>query len=139
MAPLERMGSHIWRVIEPVGRRFMPVENPVQALALGVIWGWLPCGLVYSALAWSATSGDALQSAALMLSFGMGTLPMLMVMGSFAETLSGFTRNRWVRYTAGMLLIVFGALILSKALSGGHQHSMKHDMTHSMQQSEPTA
>ena len=134
MAPLERLGGHFWRLIEPVGRRFMPVKSPVQALGLGVFWGWLPCGLVYSTLALAATSGDAVQSALLMLAFGAGTLPVLLAMGGFAEKLQRFTRHKWIRYIAGVLLIAFGAMILTKALSGGHQHGMNHSGQHTMQQ-----
>lgn len=130
MAPLERLGGHFWRLIEPFGRRFMPVKSPGQALGLGFIWGWLPCGLVYSTLALAATSGDAVKSALLMLAFGVGTLPMLLVMGGFADSLQRFTRHKWTRYIAGILLIAFGAMILTKALSGGHQHGMQHDMKH---------
>jgi len=133
MAPLERLGGHIWKRIEPFGHRFMPVKSPSQALALGFLWGWLPCGLVYSTLAWAATSGSAANSALLMLAFGAGTLPMLLAMGSFAERLQYFTRHKWTRYVAGVLLIAFGAMILAKALGGGmggghmgtgHQHGM---------------
>ena len=138
MAPLERLGSHFWRLVEPIGRRFLPVKSPAQALALGFFWGWLPCGLVYSTLALVATSGDAVKSASLMLAFGVGTLPMLLLMGGFAEKLQRFTRHKWTRYIAGILLIAFGAMILTKALSGGHQHGMQHDMKqggeHTMQQ-----
>ncbi len=134
MAPLERLGGHFWRLIEPVGRRFMPVKSPAQALGLGIFWGWLPCGLVYSSLAWAATSGDAVQSAFLMLAFGAGTLPVLLAMGSFAEKLHYFTRHKWTRYIAGILLIAFGVMILTKALSGGHQHGMNHSEQHTMQQ-----
>lgn len=130
MAPLERLGGHFWRLIEPVGRRFIPVKTPLQALGLGVFWGWLPCGLVYSTLALAATSAEAVQSGLLMLAFGAGTLPMLLAMGGFAEKLSYFTRNKGTRYTAGILLIAFGALILTKALSGGHQHDMSQGMNH---------
>ena len=108
----------------------MPVKSPTQALALGFFWGWLPCGLVYSTLALAATSGDAIKSAGLMLAFGVGTLPMLLVMGGFAEKLQRFTRHKWTRYVAGILLIAFGVMILSKALGGGHQHGMKHNMNH---------
>lgn len=135
MAPLERLGGHLWRKIEPLGRRFMPVKSPAQALGLGFIWGWLPCGLVYSTLALAATSGDAVKSALLMLAFGAGTLPMLLVMGGLAEKLQHFTRNKWTRYIAGILLIAFGAMILTKALSGGHQHGMQPGMGHSGHQS----
>jgi uncharacterized protein len=129
MAPLEKLGGHFWRKIEPFGRRFMPVKSPLQALGLGLVWGWLPCGLVYSTLALAATSGDAVKSALLMLAFGAGTLPMLLLIGGFAERLQRFTRHKWTRYAAGILLIVFGVMILSKALSGGHQHGMSHDMS----------
>lgn len=130
MAWLEKLGGNFWRKIEPFGRHFMPVKSPTQALALGFFWGWLPCGLVYSTLALAATSGDAIKSAGLMLAFGVGTLPMLLVMGGFAEKLQRFTRHKWTRYVAGILLIAFGVMILSKALGGGHQHGMKHNMNH---------
>lgn len=127
MKYLEQLGGYFWRLIEPVGRRFMPVNSPVKALGLGFIWGWLPCGLVYSTLALAATSGNGIQSAMLMLAFGVGTLPMLLVMGGFAEKLQRFTRHKWTRYVAGILLIAFGAMILTKALSGGHMHGGQMD------------
>ena len=128
LAWLEKLGSTLWRKIEPFGRRFMPVRSPVQALGLGFFWGWLPCGLVYSTLAWAATAGSAVDSALLMLSFGAGTLPVLLVMGSFAERLQYFTRHRWTRYVAGLLLIAFGVFILSKAFGGGHMGNHQHGM-----------
>lgn len=132
MEPIERLGGFLWRRIEPFGRRFMPVKSLPQATALGFLWGWLPCGLVYSTLALAATSGDAVNSALLMLAFGIGTLPMLLAMGGFAEKLQRFTHNRWTRYVAGILLIAFGAMILGKAASGDHQHGMPHQMNHVM-------
>ena len=128
MAPLERLGSHFWRFIEPFGRRFMPVKTLPHAFALGLLWGWLPCGLVYSTLAWSATSGDAIKSALLMLAFGAGTLPMLLAMGGLAEKLQRFTRNKKIRYLAGILLIAFGTMILIKAFSGRHQQGIQNDV-----------
>lgn len=130
MKPLEKLGGYLWRVIEPVGRRFMPVTSPAQALGMGFFWGWLPCGLVYSTLALAATSGDAVKSAMLMLAFGVGTLPLLLAMGSFAEKLQRFTRHKWTRYVAGILLIAFGAMILTKALSGGHMAGHDHAGMH---------
>ena len=119
---LEKIGSVFWRKIEPFGRRFMPVKSPVQALSLGFFWGWLPCGMVYSTLAWAATSGSATNAALLMLAFGAGTLPMLLMMGGFANKLQRFTQHTWTRYIAGILLIAFGVLILTKAFGGGHMH-----------------
>ncbi len=122
MVVLERAGAVIWRRIEPLGRKLMPVQTLPHALGLGLLWGWLPCGLVYSTLAWSATAASAAGSAMLMLAFGVGTLPMLMVIGGFAHKLQAITQNRWTRYLAGVLLILFGVMILFKALSGGHHH-----------------
>ena len=134
MALLERLGSHFWRVIEPFGRKLMPVKTLPHAFGLGLLWGWLPCGMVYSTLAWSATSGDAVKSALLMLAFGAGTLPMLLAMGGLAEKLQRFTRNKKIRYLAGIILIAFGVMILTKAISGGHQHVNHQNMQHNEQQ-----
>jgi sulfite exporter TauE/SafE len=137
MAPLEKLGSYFWRMIEPFGRKFLPVQSYAQALSLGFIWGWLPCGLVYSTLAWAATSADLVKTPLLMLAFGLGTLPMLLVMGGVAEKIQRFTRHRWTRYLAGILLILFGAMILFKAgsmiSSGGMDPGMHHDHSHLMQ------
>ena len=68
-------------------RSFLPVRTLPQAIALGLLWGWLPCGLVYSVLLWSVASANALDGALLMLCFGLGTLPNLLAMGVFAQRL----------------------------------------------------
>lgn len=81
VAKVENAGRVLWKHIEPLGRRFMPVNSPVKALPLGFIWGWLPCGLVYSVLIWSLSAGSATKGALLMLAFGLGTLPSLLIMG----------------------------------------------------------
>lgn len=111
---LERAGGVIWNRLEPLGKRILPVTNHAHAFGLGVVWGWLPCGLVYSSLAWAATSANAWNSAMLMLAFGLGTLPMLLMIGSLAESLRRFTRHQWTRIIAGSILILFGVLMLVK-------------------------
>jgi len=78
---LERAGGYLWRYIEPLGRRFMPVRSAGQALMLGMVWGWLPCGMVYAVLALALTSANPLAGGAIMLSFGIGTLPTMLFMG----------------------------------------------------------
>lgn len=108
LAQLEQAGSIIWRRIEPLGRRLLPIRTIGQAWLVGLVWGWLPCGLVYSVLIWSISAGSSLQGGLLMLSFGLGTLPMLLAMGTFASSLARFVRKPWVRYSAGMLVICFG-------------------------------
>ena len=108
LSRLEQAGGLLWRRIEPWGRRFLPVRTPVQAFSIGLIWGWLPCGLVYSVLVWAVGAGGALEGGLLLLSFGLGTLPALLAMGTAAATLTGFVRRPAVRATAGVLVILFG-------------------------------
>jgi sulfite exporter TauE/SafE len=107
---LERAGEPLWRRIAPAARRLVPVRSPLAALALGVLWGWLPCGLVYAALAASVTSGSAAGGAATMAAFGLGTLPALVTMGSAAALVTRAARRRWVRAGAGLLLVAFGVV-----------------------------
>ncbi|OUD14265.1 hypothetical protein TPSD3_08030 [Thioflexithrix psekupsensis] len=109
---LERGGAYLWRQIEPLGRRFLPVKNLPHALALGLVWGWLPCGLVYGALALSLASASATQGGLLMLAFGLGTLPTLVTIGSAASWLNRITRKAIVRQTMGLLIILFGLYTL---------------------------
>ncbi|MFO7602452.1 MAG: sulfite exporter TauE/SafE family protein [Gammaproteobacteria bacterium] len=112
---VERLGGHLWQRIEPLGRKLLPVQTPVQALLLGMLWGWLPCGLVYSVLIWSMSSGTALSGALLMLSFGLGTLPNLLLMGVVASRLQGIVQRLWVKRLAGSLLLVFALLMWWRA------------------------
>jgi hypothetical protein len=115
LSRVERAGGVIWRRIEPLGRRFLPVRSVGQGLVLGALWGWLPCGLVYSALVWTVSSGGALQGAALMLAFGLGTLPNLLLMGVAAQQLSRWVRLPIVRWSAGALVVGFGLVLLVDA------------------------
>lgn len=108
LVQLERVGALIWKRIEPFGRSLMPVKTFWQAAALGALWGWLPCGLVYSALALAMSMGEPLLSSLSMLGFGLGTLPALLVSGLLAEKIKYFTQSRSLRSIAGILLIGFG-------------------------------
>jgi sulfite exporter TauE/SafE len=102
----------------------MPVTRPSQAVVIGSLWGWLPCGLVYSTLTWSATSASALQSALLMLCFGLGTLPAMLLTGALAHRLKSWTQRGAVRNAAALLLIAFGVWTIGAALyHGGHVHT----------------
>ena len=108
LARLERVGGRFWRRIEPLGRRFIPVRHAGQAFVVGGLWGWLPCGLVYSVLVWTFAAGSAANGALLMAAFALGTLPNLMLMGLFAARLARFVRDERVRQGAGGLLIAYG-------------------------------
>ena len=108
LAQLERMGGWFWKRIEPLGRHFIPVRHSGQALVVGAVWGWLPCGLVYSVLVWAMSAGGPAEGALLMAAFALGTLPNLLLMGLFATRLARFVRDPRVRQGAGALLIAYG-------------------------------
>ncbi|HHC74320.1 MAG TPA: sulfite exporter TauE/SafE family protein [Thiothrix sp.] len=113
---LEHLGRTLWRYLEPFGRRFIPVRHWWQALPLGMIWGWLPCGMVYTALFTTLTAGSASQGALLMLAFGLGTLPNLLAMGLFANKLRSLTQQAYIKQAAGLLIILFGGIMLWQSL-----------------------
>jgi len=115
---LEKWGGVVWKRIEPLGRWLLPVDHPLKALAFGLVWGWLPCGMVYAALAWALASGSAAQGASLMLAFGLGTLPMLLAVGAAAGWMRDFVREPWVRRAAGLMVLGFGLYAILG--SGGH-------------------
>ena len=108
LAFTERAGQHLWRRLQPLTRRFVPARTMAQAFPLGLLWGWLPCGLVYSALASALTAGSAERGAMLMLAFGLGTLPNLLLAGIVLARVNEFVRRPWVRAGAGVLVLAFG-------------------------------
>jgi len=112
----ERLGQRLWRRLQPLSKRFLPARTVAQAFPLGLLWGWLPCGLVYSALVTALTSGSAVRGAGLMLAFGVGTLPNLLLAGLLATRLNEYAAKPVVRITAGMLVLSFGLWGLFQAI-----------------------
>ncbi len=117
LARLERAGGHLWRHIQPLGNRFMPVRKNWQALLLGAIWGWLPCGLVYSALTLSAGVMHWYQSALVMIAFGLGTLPVMVMTGAFAFQVKVWSQKKVVRNIAALMVIGFGLWTMAVPIS----------------------
>lgn len=107
-ARIERLGEPLWRRLEPFGRRLLPVRRPGQALFYGMIWGWLPCGLVYTALLLTVTSGDALAGALYMSAFGIGTLPAMTGAGILARQMMTLARRPAIRRVAGFVVVAMG-------------------------------
>ncbi|HHH39968.1 MAG TPA: sulfite exporter TauE/SafE family protein [Sedimenticola sp.] len=112
---VEQWGSHLWRRLEPLGRRLLPVRTPRQALLIGLLWGWIPCGLVYSMLINAVAAGSALKGAAVMAAFALGTLPNLLLMGVLAGAAARLARSRNARRVAGATVILFGVVTLWQA------------------------
>ena len=108
LAFTERAGQLLWQRLQPLTRRFLPARTVVQAFPLGMLWGWLPCGLVYSALATALSSGSAVRGGLCMLAFGLGTLPNLLLAGIVLARLNEFVRRPAVRIASGLLVLGFG-------------------------------
>lgn len=104
----EKAGGALWSRVQPVFRKLLPVKNLPGAVLAGMVWGWLPCGLVYSVLVAALAAGSATSGAALMLAFGLGTLPNLLGMAFFAQRLQPFMQKPIVRRAAGLLVAGFG-------------------------------
>ncbi len=121
LARVESLGLWMWRRVQPLIRRFLPVETMWQAAALGSLWGWVPCGMVYSVLMTALLTGSALHGALVMLAFGLGTLPLLFSMGLLGTRLQANLQKPSVRMIAGLVVLSFGLLGMFR-LSTGLSH-----------------
>ena len=106
---LEKGGAKLWKFIQPLSKHMLPVRSAKQALGLGMIWGLLPCGLVYSTLSWALVSANPIHSATLMMAFGLGNLPALLSFALFTAQLNKFKRHWLVRVILGGSIMTFGA------------------------------
>jgi sulfite exporter TauE/SafE len=127
LAALERVGGRLWEHVAPLSKSLMPVTNPPRALGLGLLWGLLPCGLVYSVLLLAAASESPTGGVLVMLVFGLGTTPAMMLSGLGAARLAEAMRRRGTRLGAGLLIIALGVSTLAMPMlglfsPGSHQH-----------------
>ena len=106
----EKIGSFLWQRIEPYAKRYIPIHSHGHALIAGLLWGWLPCGLVYSTLFLAMTGKSVAQGVLIMTSFGIGTLPTLLTIGYFSGSLIANLQKKWIRTFAGIMIIGFGIL-----------------------------
>jgi uncharacterized protein len=113
---IEAAGSLLWRYVQPVSRHFLPVSSPWQALGLGALWGWLPCGMVYAVLLTALASGNPSQGALILAAFGLGTLPNLLAIGAVASRARHWKQLRWMRYAVSALIAAIGVYGMLHAL-----------------------
>jgi sulfite exporter TauE/SafE len=118
LAYVEQGGRALWRHVQPLARSLGPLDGPGKMLAAGLVWGWLPCAMVYSVLVTAMLSGSAASGAAVMLAFGLGTLPMLFSLGLAGARLRSGLQRRGVRLACGLLVLGFGVLGLARAAGG---------------------
>jgi uncharacterized protein len=118
LARLEPVGARLWRALQPLAHKVYPPRTRVQAYAAGLLWGWIPCGMVYAALPLALASGDTIGGGAIMAAFGFGTLPAMLALdvafarvggASGIEAAGPFAgMRRWLRPLAGTIIVVFG-------------------------------
>jgi sulfite exporter TauE/SafE len=118
LSRLEQGGRALWRHVQPLTRALGPLDSPGKMLAAGAVWGWLPCGMVYSVLVTAMLSGSATSGAVVMLAFGIGTLPMLVALGLAGARLRAQLQRRGVRVASGLVVLGFGLLGLARAAGG---------------------
>ena len=121
---LERMGQVVWTFLSPLATATLVPQTPhrrnrgrqlINAIRAGAIWGWLPCGLVYSMLVTASVSGSAAQGALWMVAFGLGTIPALWLTALASHTAASIVSHPSVRRIAGGLIVIFGTWGLLRA------------------------
>jgi len=114
---LERLGGALlWSRVQPFTKRLLPVKKPYQSLLLGMLWGLLPCGLIYTMLVWSLASGGWWQGGAFLFVFGLGTLPVMLLTGLASGKISQRLQQvRW-RQLAGFVVILFGLWTVTSSI-----------------------
>ncbi|WP_191603258.1 sulfite exporter TauE/SafE family protein [Marinomonas algicola] len=116
---IEAIGKFIWKFVSPTAKSILPVNTPTKALAAGFLWGWLPCGLAYSSLLWVSSTGEPLKALWLMVGFGLGTMPAMLLTGIFALQF----KSIWVKFKldilSGIFLVIFGIWTIPL----GHNHA----------------
>jgi len=116
---IESAGTVLWRRIEPYSRRFLPVDSAPRAFGLGMVWGWLPCGMVYAALIAALATADPWHGAALLLAFGLGTLPNLLAIGAAFGGVVRLARSHAARAVFAALIIGVGLFGITQAIQPG--------------------
>lgn len=124
LGALERAGAAVWRRIGPHATRLLGATSLPGALAAGIAWGWVPCGMVYGVLAAALVSGSAADGALLLLAFGVGTLPNLLALGLAAQRAARLLASRGARIAAGLAIVAFGVAGLARIDPLAHLHTV---------------
>ncbi len=109
---MDRLGGWLWQWLEPVGRRLLPIDSFRGAFLAGLVWGWLPCGLVYYALFLALPLNNLWSSGIFMAMFGLGTLPAMLVTGLFTGWMARLGRIADLRRVAGVVIVLLGVFTL---------------------------
>lgn len=108
--PIAQLGLH--QRLSAAMMKLSLHSHPLTPALLGMTWGLIPCGFLYTAQLKAAETGDMVQGALTMLAFGMGTLPSMLGIGIFAGLLSRDSRSQlfrmggWITLTIGILTLL---------------------------------
>jgi len=128
---LERLGAAVWRWIAPTVDTSTRRRSLLHAIGVGAAWGWLPCGLVYSTLAWAAAGADPIRGALIMVAFGLGTVPAVSITGVAAARATQHLRSVTSRRVAGALILSFAIwTAVAAGMHGGGETPACHDGAH---------
>jgi len=113
LAFLSRAGAGTWNVLRPLQQRLLPANTHTRRIALGVLWGWLPCGLSTTMLTAAWLQADARNGALTMAAFGIGTLPVMLPLSWSGVRLRLWLQQCGWRNAAGLLVLAAGLLTLA--------------------------
>lgn len=113
LAGIERLGAKVWKLVLPIAVWASSLPGGTGRLLLGLCWGLLPCGLVYSVLLTASAAGSPVSGAAVMLAFGAGTLPSMLGMSLAAPALAALLSDKWTKKLMGAALILLAVLSVS--------------------------
>ena len=107
------IGRRLWPRLAPLGRKLLPVTSLPRAFAFGMVWGWMPCGFVYTVLLIASLQLDAGRAAATMAAFGLGTAPAMLATAFGAQRMVGFAARPAAKRLAGTVLLASAAFTLA--------------------------
>ena len=117
---IEKIGNYIWKPIQPLSKKLLPVNTKFKAFVLGLLWSLIPCGLIYSTLAWAVAQGSIIKSSLIMFFFGLGTFPILIVTSLSTRHSLQFLNKKSFYTISGCIIILFGIY----TIPGFHQDAL---------------
>ena len=128
LTKLERFGMRFWQALAPLRQKVFPLVTFPRALTAGLLWGFLPCGLVYGALLIAVVGHDPLTGAVLMFAFGLGTIPMLVATHKTVNIIRNQIGRLRLRQLNGAIMVISGLAVAIVPLAMTNMHS-GHDMS----------
>ena len=127
---LEKFGMRFWQSLAPLRKKVFPIDSFGKALFAGLLWGFLPCGLVYGALMMAIAGNNIATGAALMFVFGLGTMPMLIATQKTVGMLQSSIKNFRLRQINGVIMMLSGLAVIFIPMMMHHNHNHNHNHNH---------